>query len=259
MKTLLQFCLIFFATVSLADANPTLYQAGTILNLENGIYKGSVTFKELTQHGNFGLGTTEDAGGEMVIIDGKPYLGDINGQSKIIPENMMTPFAMVVDFKPTQTYSLDHIQSMDQLEKLIDASLPGNNIFYAIKIQGTFTNIVMRDFSQPSGSSIPLDVWVKENQHILHLKNTSGTMVVFRSPDYINPITVPGYHFHFINSAHTQVGHVYDFAFDHATISIEPLYNYFLMLPKTASFVKSTMKFVSQDKIKKVENALGID
>ena len=47
-----------------------LFQTSTIDSLLDGSYDGDVTFAELAQRGDLGLGTVDALDGEMILLDG---------------------------------------------------------------------------------------------------------------------------------------------------------------------------------------------
>ena len=50
-----------------------IFQNSTINALLEGVYDGSMTYGELRQHGDFGLGTFNALDGEMIAFDGDFY------------------------------------------------------------------------------------------------------------------------------------------------------------------------------------------
>ena len=56
-----------------------LFQASTIGALLDGAYDGDVTFAELAEHGDLGLGTLDALDGEMIALDGRFYRADVDG------------------------------------------------------------------------------------------------------------------------------------------------------------------------------------
>ena len=49
--------------------NKTLFQQGTLGALMAGLYDGTLTIRELLEHGNTGIGTMDALDGELIIID----------------------------------------------------------------------------------------------------------------------------------------------------------------------------------------------
>src|SRR5215207_5880585 len=76
-----------------------LFQASTIGALLDGAFEGDLSFAELGEHGDLGLGTLNHLDGEMIAIDGEFFRADVDGRlSRIAPEER-TPFAVITDFE----------------------------------------------------------------------------------------------------------------------------------------------------------------
>ena len=62
-----------------------LFQASTIGALLDGAYEGDVTFAELAEHGDLGLGTLNGLDGEMIALDGRFFRADVDGRVGEVP------------------------------------------------------------------------------------------------------------------------------------------------------------------------------
>src|SRR5436190_20382072 len=78
-----------------------LFQASTIGALLDGAYEGDLSFAELGEHGDLGLGTCNGLDGEMIALDGRFYRADLDGAVTEIGTEAKTPFAVVAWFTPT--------------------------------------------------------------------------------------------------------------------------------------------------------------
>src|SRR5262249_50869 len=78
-----------------------LFQASTIAALLDGAYDGDLTFGELAEHGDLGLGTLNGLDGEMIALDGRFYRAAVDGTVAEVPPGERTPFAVVTAFTPT--------------------------------------------------------------------------------------------------------------------------------------------------------------
>ena len=78
-----------------------LFQASTIGALLDGAYDGDVTFAELAEHGDLGLGTLNALDGEMIALDGRFYRADVDGLVEEIAPEERTPFAAMTWFEPS--------------------------------------------------------------------------------------------------------------------------------------------------------------
>src|SRR3712207_6714397 len=73
----------------------TLFQTSTIEALLDGNYEGDVTFAELEERGDFGLGTFDALDGEMVCLDGDFYQVRADGLAYAVDQRSKTPFPVV--------------------------------------------------------------------------------------------------------------------------------------------------------------------
>src|SRR5436190_10482868 len=84
-----------------------LFQASTIGALLEGSYEGDVSFAELAEQGDLGLGTVDHLDGEMIALDGRFYRADVKGRIERLPTSERTPFAVVAPFDPAVDYDLE--------------------------------------------------------------------------------------------------------------------------------------------------------
>ena len=75
-----------------------LTQVSTIDAILGGLYDGVVTYGELKQYGDFGIGTFEGLDGEMVALDGNFYQIKSDGVAYPVDDDMTTPFACAIFF-----------------------------------------------------------------------------------------------------------------------------------------------------------------
>lgn len=230
-----------------------LFQTSTINALLKGDYDGTMTFRQLKHHGNFGLGTVNTLNGEMVGLDGKFYQIKTDGKAYLISDTMKTPFADVAFFKADTTILLnDSINNYELLQAYLDRLLPTQNIFYAFKITGRFDYIETRSVPQQLKPYPPL-VDVVKNQVTFEFHNVQGTMVGFYSPVFVKGINVPGFHIHFITKDRKAGGHMLACKLHEATIEIEYLTRFKMDLPHTASFYNLDLNQEKAKELEKVE------
>ncbi len=223
-----------------APARNIIYQTSTIDALLLGIYDGDLSCRDLLKHGDFGIGTFDGLDGEMVILGGTVYQVKGDGQVHKPDPNTKTPFATTCYFHPEKTISIDASTDDKQIESLIDAAAPSQNLFCAIKITGQFR--VMRTRSVPAQRKpYPSLKEVARNQTEFEMKDLFGTIVGFRCPPYVKSINVPGDHLHFINEDRTQGGHVLSFEMIKGKCDIQILSQFFLRLPQTKDFAEADL------------------
>jgi len=193
-----------------------LYQHGTLALLVPGLLDGTITMKELLEHGDTGIGTGEGLDGELVILNGVPYQVDSTGKVNIVTDKFTLPFANI-HFAKFQ--KLVHVENMDQsdLEKKI-MSLTSGNTFFAIRLHGTFAKVNTRAVKK---SHKPYSTLAKtaQNQSVFEQENVEGTLLSYYSPDIFDGAAVGGFHHHFLADKHDFGGH--NLGFEGATGDIE--------------------------------------
>jgi acetolactate decarboxylase len=230
----------------------TLFQASTFSALTVGVFDGDTNFKQLKKHGNFGLGTVNSLDGEMVGLDGKFYQIKADGVASVIPDSMKSPFATVTFFKPEALINLEGQMNYEQLQQSLDRRLPTKNYPYAIRIQGNFPYLKFRIPHKQTPPYPSLNEAIKK-QSIFELRNINGTLVGFRTPEYMKGVNLNGYHFHFITANRTTGGHILDGQFQNAKIEIDSLSNVEINLPKTAEFVQANLGDGKPAEVNRVE------
>jgi len=184
-----------------------LFQASTIAALLEGAYEGDLSFAELAEHGDLGLGTLNGLDGEMIALDGRFYRADVDGNVTEIAAEAKTPFAVVADFQPSLDRELGGPLEHDDLLAEIDRLIPADTASCAIRIDGRFELVRARSVPRQSPPYRPLTEVVAA-QHVFELSGVAGTMLGFRFPDYAEGIEVSGYHLHFISEDRSRGGHV---------------------------------------------------
>ena len=115
-------------------ARNTLFQTSTIDALLAGVYDGDLSCGDLLKHGHFGIGTFDRVDGEMVVLDGIIYQVKADGKVYKPDANCTTPFATICHFNPEKTVSIDTSMDYKRLQTLIDAAVPNQNLFCAMRI-----------------------------------------------------------------------------------------------------------------------------
>jgi acetolactate decarboxylase len=184
-----------------------LFQASTIAALLEGAYDGDLSFAELAEHGDLGLGTLNGLDGEMIAVDGRFYRADVDGAVSEVDGAGRTPFAVVADFTPSIDLELGELLEHQELLARLEQLIPAGAASCAIRIDGRFELVRARSVPRQSPPYRPLTEVVAE-QHVFELADVTGTMLGFRFPAYAEGIEVSGYHLHFISDDRSRGGHV---------------------------------------------------
>lgn len=186
-----------------------LFQASTIAALLDGAYDGDLSFGELAEHGDLGLGTLNALDGEMIALDSCFYRADAAGAIHPVDPEERTPFAVVTMFEPAIDAMLTGPYSHDQLLGRLNDLILDGAASCAVRIDGHFDLVRLRSVPRQEPPYRPLTEVVAE-QHVFELTEVSGTMLGFRFPAYAEAIEVGGYHLHFIDNERSLGGHVLD-------------------------------------------------
>lgn len=236
----------------LQENRDVLFQTSTINALLEGGYDGEVTFGQLKEHGDFGIGTFNSLDGEMIGLGGKFYQIKADGIAYPVSDSAKTPFAVVTFFESDMAVLLDEPLNFKQLEEYLDNRLPTKNIFYAIKIEGVFRYVKTRSVPKQDKPYPPL-VEVVKNQPTFEFYNAKGTIVGFYCPSYVAGINVGGYHFHFITEDRKKGGHLLECQLQNVKVEIDETSRFYMVLPQSEEFGKLDLGEEKQKDLEEVE------
>lgn len=216
-----------------------LYQYSTGDALMAGIAAHGLPISDLLTHGNHGLGTFRNLVGEMIVLDGRVYQMKSDGSihdMDATDRSIIAPFAMVTNFRPTVSIK-EAASGKEALYHAISKMLPGaHNLYLAMRADGGFKSITVRTVG---GQSRPGEGLVEVGKHQTShtLENIEGTLIGFRSPQYMQGISVAGDHLHFISTNRSQGGHVLAFEADgELDLKAAAIWNIHLELPRNTDF-----------------------
>jgi acetolactate decarboxylase len=226
-----------------------LFQTSTIDALLDGAYDGDVTFAELAEHGDFGLGTFDACDGEMIAVDGSFLRADVDGHLHPVAPQQLSPFAVLTFFSPTRSFEIEGPLEGDELLAALDERLGQPEAAHAVRVEGAFERVHARSVARQAKPYRPLTEVVAD-QHVFELTGT-GTMVGFRFPDYAAGLNVPGYHLHFISEDRTRGGHVLSSAIGTVTVEVDDEVDLHLELPPGVEL--DSPGAISEDALRRVE------
>jgi acetolactate decarboxylase len=231
-----------------------LFQASTIGALLEGAYDGDLTFAELAEHGDLGLGTLNGLDGEMIALDGRFYRADVDGTAGEVDEAERTPFAVVTRFEPAVDAQVEGPLEHEGLLARLDELIPAGAASCAIRIDGRFDLVRARSVPRQSPPYRSLTEVVAE-QRVFELREVAGTMLGFRFPDYVEGIEVTGYHLHFIDEGRTRGGHVLGSRCSQAMRArLDPSSELHVELPPGVELADPGLAADTHDAVEKVEH-----
>ena len=238
-----------------AEREPhVLFQASTIGALLAGAYDGDLSFAELAEHGNLGLGTLNGLDGEMIALDGEFFRADVEGRVEPVPPQAKTPFAVVTEFEPTVDVAIEGVLDHDELLTRLDELIPAAASSCAIRLDGRFGLVRARSVPRQRRPYRPLTEVVAD-QHVFELHDVVGTMVGFRFPAYVEGIEVSGYHLHFIDAARERGGHVLGSRSNGARARLDPSDDLHVELPPGIELADPELAAATHAAVEQVERA----
>lgn len=233
----------------------TIYQVALLQSLTQGYYDGIIKVSELKQHGDTGIGTFEGVNGEMIVLDGTVYQALGDGTVKEADDNETVPFSNVTYFDKDLSATLSQTNDINALKESLNKTVNenGRNLFYFVKINGTFKKMNVRSELKQEKPYKSLDKALATDQREFNYDNIAGTVVALYCPDYMGGLNTPGWHFHFISDDKTKGGHILDLAFDSAQAEFDATQDFDMYLSDNSEFQKMELSKDVSDAIKKVE------
>lgn len=233
----------------------SIYQVALLQSLTQGYYDGIIKVSELKEHGDIGIGTFEGVNGEMIVLDGKVYQALGDGSVQEADNDETVPFSNVTFFDKDITSDISDIKNIDALKENLDKTVNenGRNMFYFVKLNGTFSKMNVRSELKQKKPYKSLDKALATDQREFNYKDIKGTVVALYCPDYMDGLNTPGWHFHFVSDDRKKGGHILELAFDNAKAEFDKTSGFEMKLSDNKTFQKLELaKDVSQA-IKKVE------
>jgi acetolactate decarboxylase len=195
-------------------------QAGTLRALMEGEYRGDATLAEVLRMGDLGIGTVQQLGGELVVVDGEPWLAEADGSVHRVDPSTRTPFAVVCRFRPELSTPTTGPLTLEELHRALDRLAPADAPVVAVRVDGTFTDLSLRSVERQTPPFVPLRE-VVAHQTQWAVPEAKGTLVGFRFPDATAGVEVPGYHLHFLSRDRRVAGHVMGLTLVAGTLGID--------------------------------------
>jgi acetolactate decarboxylase len=238
-----------------AERDPhVLFQASTIGALLDGAFDGDLSFAELAEHGDLGLGTLNRLDGEMIALDGEFFRADVDGSIDAVPPDARTPFAVVTRFEAEIDERIDGGLSHDQLLAGLDALVPPGSSSCAIRLDGRFELVRARSVPAQTPPYRPLTEVVAD-QHVFELEEVTGTLLGFRFPAYAEGIEVGGYHLHFISEDRSRGGHVLDSRSSGLRARLDPSNDLHVELPPRIDLTDPDLAAATHEAVLRVEGS----
>jgi acetolactate decarboxylase len=237
------------------DGRPhhALFQTSTIDALLEGKYDGDVSFAELEDRGDFGLGTLDALDGEMIALDGSFYQVRADGRAYAIDERARTPFAVVTFFEPNLSRTLDTPMDFETFCARLDLLVGGEASCYSVRVEGHFDYVKTRSVPRQR-KPYPSLAEVVKHQPTFELNDVAGSLVGFRFPRYAQGLNVAGYHFHFITADRSSGGHVLECRLTEGELQIDREADLRVELPPAVSLPVPDQTASKRETLDRIEN-----
>jgi acetolactate decarboxylase len=212
-----------------------VYLSAPINALVEGLYVENTTIAQIKERGDFGLGTFNYLDGEMILLDGEVYQIRSDGNVYMVADDEQSPFACVTFFSPDTFDDIEGSYNYDDFNNLLDTLIPSRNMLYGIRIDGTFSHVKTRAVPK-SENYMPL-VEVTKNQPVFDLYDIQGSLAGFYTPPFMESLSAPGYHLHFVTADRKHGGHLIGCEMKKAHIGIQHVPELELGLPMTFDFL----------------------
>lgn len=235
-----------------------MYQVSALNALLLGYTRKVVTVETLLRHGDTGLGTFVDAGGEMIVMDGRCFRASDDGSVDVVSPQEGVPFASVafLNGDDVRSFDMNGIHNVESLKNWLDLKIEedfGLNSMHVVRIDGTFEKVSARSESAFHGEHVDLKDILKVTQKSFEFNKVSGSLICLYYPDYMQGMNAAGWHFHFLSSDCKLGGHVFDIDISNAKCRMKKLTEIQIELPKSPAFDTYSLTQVGTGDVKSVE------
>lgn len=182
-------------------------QVGTYDSLVTPDYRGLLPVREAARGLSLGLGTFDDLDGEMVLVGGTPYRVGTDGRPAPVTDGRTTPFFEGVAFRPTASGPVPPGTTCANLAPVVTTLAGSTNGMVAVRVRGTFTDLVTRSVPRQAEPYAPL-ASVVANQTTFPLGQRRAVLVGFFTGSAFKGIGAPDLHLHGLTADRTAGGHV---------------------------------------------------
>jgi acetolactate decarboxylase len=201
-----------------------VHQTDAVTDLLHGNYESVTTVAEVFPNSLLGLGVADRLDGEIVSVDGETWRVPASGIPEIAHNNLGMPFAISAEGGAPIPVAVEQGATVDEISHLIESivaeSNDGNHAIVAVRIDGTFNNILLRSEHKQEPPFEHLDE-VLRHETQFPFESWTGTLVGFSFPQVNDQgITIPGLHLHAISADRTSGGHCHSAIVSAATMNI---------------------------------------
>ena len=219
-----------------------IYHYSVLKALDNGVLESTMTVGELKKYGGHGLGTYNGLDGEMIAMDNVVYRVQTDGKVYVPEDITQTPYAVVCHYNEDHSLHMEGEIDYPNLSAYAEEKLPSLNLFYAIRISGTFDYIKCGGADKQARPYDKSIAEMLEGRPLFEANDIPGTLVGYWCPAYIGDINTDGFHLHFLADDLSMAGHLLEFRAKTLAIGYDTKYEYTFVLPETEDFKKAQFR-----------------
>lgn len=184
-----------------------LVQIGTYDYLVQPDFTGLAKVGDIARGRTLGLGTFANLDGELVMVGGVVYQIRPDGTPRLADPNSRTPFMQTIRFRPEVSAPVPPGTTCAALPALITETAGRGNGIIAVRIRGTFDDLVTRSVSADPPPFQPLSQTIAE-QTVFPLGRERAVLVGFWQGRDALGIGQDGLHVHAVTADRAAGGHV---------------------------------------------------
>ncbi len=190
-----------------AAAGQWVEQIGTYDSLVSPDYDGMVPISAASSGTTLGLGTFDQLDGEMVVLGGVLYRVGTDGVPVKVPASLTTPFFEGIRFQPERSGPVAPGTTCANLAAAVNALSGSDSGIVAVRVRGTFADLVTRSVPAQRPPFAPLSQVVAA-QTVFPLGQRRAVLVGFRTAPDLAGTGAPGLHLHGLTADRSAGGHV---------------------------------------------------
>ena len=195
------------STSSQGETGQWVEQIGTYDSLGSPDYDGLAPISAASSGATLGLGTFDQLDGEMVLVGGVIYRVGTDGVPVKVPASRTTPFFEGIRFKPELSGPVAPGTTCANLLAAVNTLASSDSGIVAVRVRGTFTDLVTRSVPAQRPPYAPLSQIVA-GQTVFQLGQRTAVLVGFRTAPDLAGTGAPGLHLHGLTADRAAGGHV---------------------------------------------------
>lgn len=200
-----------------------LIQVGTYDYLTQPDFTGLADVADIAHGTTLGLGTFTNLDGELVLVGGTTYQVRPDGTPRAAPESSRTPFMQAIKFRPKVDSPVPPGTTCADLPALITHVARKTNGIIAVRVRGTFTDLITRSVTADPPPFQPLSQTIAEQTEFA-LAGQRAVLVGFWQGRDALGIGQDGLHLHGLTTDRTAGGHVLScVAGEDVQLSVQPV------------------------------------